>query len=401
MNVQINLHTLSSKITLIFMLAFILLLVFFFFYMTNVNKGLDKQISSSYEKFSTYFRETKIKPKEIRPYLERFGFEKAFDARRIIRQGRVVADGRGYQNILYKNHYYYHVQRKGYRRLYKDLNKYGQDSKLDYVGFIFVSLLLVLIYFWLLNSLKPLQTLQDNISKFAKGDLSVDCRSTKKDEIAIVSNEFDNAVKQINLLLSSRQLFLRTVMHELKTPIGKGRIVSALVDDEIQEKRLKLIFEKLDYLINDFAKVEEIVSKNYTLNKQNHYLSHIVNQAVEMLLLDNFSEKIELFIEDARVQVDLDLMAMVIKNLIDNGLKYSDEHKVKVISNQNKIEVHSIGDALTRPLKEYFKPFHNEADKSKQGMGLGLYIVKSVLDMHEMQFNYKYVNGMNIFSVSW
>jgi two-component system OmpR family sensor kinase len=369
--------------------------------MNNVNKGLDKQVSSSYEKFSTYFRETKIKTKDIKPYLERFGFEKAFDARRIIRQGRVVADGRGYQNIIYMNKYYYHVQRKGYRRLYRDLNSYGQDSKLDYIGFIFIFLLLLLVYYWLLNSLKPLQTLKENISKFAEGDLTVDCRSEKKDEIAIVSNEFDNAVKQINLLLSSRQLFLRTVMHELKTPIGKGRIVSALVNDEIQEKRLTVIFEKLDYLINDFAKIEEIVSKNYTLKRHTHPVSKIVEQALEMLLLDNVSEELECFIEDTKVKVDLDLMAMVIKNLIDNGLKYSEKHKVKIITSQNRIEVYSIGDALSRPLKEYFKPFHNEADKLKQGMGLGLYIVKSIVDMHKMKFEYKYVNGVNVFSVIW
>lgn len=394
-----SLHTISSKITLIFMLAFIFLLAFFFFYMNNVNKGLDKQVSSAYENFSTYFRETKIEHKDIDVYLERFAFKKTLDIRKIIRQGRVVADGRGYQNIIYEDQYYYYVQRKGYRRLYKDLNTYGQDSKIDYVGFIFVFLLLVLIYFWLLNSLKPLQTLKENISKFAEGDLSIDCRSEKKDEIAIVSNEFDNAVKQINLLLSSRQLFLRTVMHELKTPIGKGRIVSALVDDEIQEKRLALIFEKLDYLINDFAKIEEIVSKNYTLNRQNYDVSIMLKQAIEMLLLDNVAQKVHLDLQsDSRIKVDIDLMAMVVKNLIDNGLKYSENHQVKVVV-KDSIEVHSRGNMLKRPLEEYFKPFHNEADKSKQGMGLGLYIVKSVLDMHEMKFDYKYVDGVNVFSI--
>ena len=395
-----NLHTLSSKITLIFMLAFVSLLAFFFFYMNNVNKGLDKQVSTSYEKYSTYFRETKIDSKEIKPYLKRFGFEQACKTRQVIRQGRVVADGRGYQNIIYKNQYYYHVQRKGYRKLYKDLNVYRQDSELDYMGFIFIFLVLVIIYFWVLNSLKPLHLLKENITRFAEGDLTVNCKSEKKDEIAIVSNEFDNAVKQINLLLSSRQLFLRTIMHELKTPIGKGRIVSALVNDEVQEKRLALIFEKLDYLINDFAKIEEIVSKNYSLNRHTYKISMVVEKAIGMLLLEKYSDKIKIEQRvNVKINMDIDLMAMVVKNLIDNGLKYSDEHQVKIITKLNSIEIHSKGNALGRPLKEYFKPFHNEADKLKQGMGLGLYIVKSILDMHEMELEYQYLEGYNVFSI--
>ena len=228
----------------------------------------------------------------------------------------------------------------------------------------------------------------------------MNCASSKKDEIAIVSNEFDNAVQKINLLISSRQLFLRTVMHELKTPIAKGRIVSELVDDETQRDRLVFLFEKLDYLINDFAKTEEVVSNNYELKRHNYKVGLLVDNAIEMLLLDKQSDKtLRTSNSNTRIYVDFELMSMAIKNLIDNGIKYAEDFKVEIKEEENKLLVLSKGRPLNRPIEEYFKPFHNDVDMSRQGMGLGLYIVKSVLDIHNMNLEYKYINGINIFKI--
>ncbi|SFV71789.1 Two-component system histidine kinase RacS [hydrothermal vent metagenome] len=394
-----NIHSLRSKITFIFFLAFLLLNAFFFFYIQNIKQNIDTRVSLSYEKFSSYFRKSKIKPRDIESYLKNFGFINQKNAKIIFNHARLVNDARGYQSFFYEEHYYYHVQRKHYKHLFKDLNNYG-NSPIIYAIFAFILFLLLLVYLWLIQSLKPLQSLQKNISKFAGGDLSISCKSDKKDEIAIVANEFDNAVTQINLLLSSRQLFLRTVMHELKTPIAKGRIVSSLIEDEIQEKRLIFIFEKLEYLINDFAKIEEVISNNYTLRKQNYQTHVIIDKAIQMLLLDTVSEQIKILSKHSiSINVDLDLLAMVLKNLLDNALKYSTNHQALVIIEHKYIAVISKGEPLKQNIENYFKPFHNEINMKRQGMGLGLYIIKSILDMHQMPFEYSHQEGNNIFRV--
>jgi two-component system OmpR family sensor kinase len=396
-----NIHSLRSKITLIFLFSFLSLVAFFAFYLNTTHQNLDKKVLNSYNKLSTYFRQSKIKPYDIDSYLENFGFKADKNARTIMKKGQKIANERGYEAYFYKKNYYYHVQRKGYRRLFKDLNHY-ENSPLIYFVFSFVLLLLLLVYFWLLKSLNPLKELQHNISKFAQGDLTISCKSPKKDEIAIVSNEFDNAVKQINLLLNSRQLFLRTVMHELKTPIAKGRIVSSLIEDEIQEKRLIFIFEKLEYLINDFAKIEEIVSNNYSLKKRRYAPSSIIDKAIGMLLLDNISDKIEIKLQnDEKIEADIDLLAMVLKNLLDNALKYASDNKAVLYSGQYYIQVASYGTKLSKPINSYFKPFHNEIKMQNQGMGLGLYIVKSIVDMHQMKLEYLYQDEMNIFRIRY
>jgi len=396
-----NVHSLVTKVTFIFLFALMGWGLFLLFYLDNFKKGLDNQVASHHEQLSTYFRQEMIHHEAIEPYLQKQNFRIVKKIREISNKGRIVADGRGFQTIIYQNQYYYKVQRYAYHRLFKDLNIYTMSQK-EYFAFGFVLILLIIIYLWLLKSLQPLHELKMNITRLANGDLSIDCKSDKKDEIGIVSNEFDNAVKKINLLLNSRQLFLRAVMHELKTPIAKGRIVSSLVEDSIQEDRLIHIFEKLEYLINDFAKVEEIVSNNYQLNTQNYHISSVIDRSLDMLMLETIDEKLDIELQsDFKVKVDLDLMAMVIKNLIDNGLKYSSNHRVKLLIANNSVEVHSLGSPLSRPLQEYFKPFHNELNQSNQGMGLGLYIVKSIMDMHNMDFDYHYAKESNIFIVSF
>lgn len=57
-------------------------------------------------------------------------------------------------------------------------------------------------------------------------------------------------------------------MHELKTPIGKGRIISEMIKEDRQKERLIAIFLRMDSLINEFAKIENLFSKTttYTLN---------------------------------------------------------------------------------------------------------------------------------------
>ena len=156
-----------------------------------------------------------------------------------------------------------------------------------------------------------MKNLKDQIQSFSNGNLEIDCKSDKKDEIADVANEFDTAVKKIALLLNSRQLFLRTVMHELKTPIAKGRIVSELIDANKQKDRMISIFDKLNFLINDFSNIEQIVSKNYKINKFPISIDKILEKSIDMMMLENPQKKIEIEnISNILIKVDLDLFAL-------------------------------------------------------------------------------------------
>lgn len=247
-----------------------------------------------------------------------------------------------------------------------------------------------------MKSFRPLSKLKSQIQTFSKGNLDIECKSNKQDEIAEVANEFDHAVTMIRELIQSRQLFLRAIMHELKTPIGKGRLISEMLPDERNKTRLHGIFERLNLLIDEFAKIEKITSKNFDLHINPYKMSDLLEASIDMLMIEYPQRLMSIQIEeDYILEVDFELFTLVVKNLLDNALKYSTDNHITIIISQKSLEIMNKGEALKEPLDNYFKPFHT----SQKGLGLGLYIVKSILDIHNLNLDYLYKNGDNWFRI--
>ena len=264
------------------------------------------------------------------------------------------------------------------------------------VVFSLVFLLLTMLYLWVVRSLHPISELKNKIKTFSEGNLDIECASDSHDEIGEVANEFNHAVAMIRELLQSRQLFLRAIMHELKTPIAKGRLMSEMLSDEKSKVRLHSIFERLNLLIDEFAKIEKITSKNFDLHLMPYKMSDLVEASIDLLMIENPNRLISVKIEkDYIVKVDFELFTLVIKNLLDNAIKYSTDKHVTVVINEDSIAISNKGEGLKEPLENYFEPFHT----SKNSMGLGIYIVKSILDIHQMALKYDHKDEKNTFTI--
>ncbi|KAB7883109.1 HAMP domain-containing protein [Poseidonibacter ostreae] len=395
-----NFNSLITKIVFVFIVSIILFITVFignYYYEENL---LNTRLSENYKKITKHSHENRLAPNEIIEYIEKLNFQFIEDGESLTRESKAIGSGPGFEIFKNEGSFYLFIHGPGFRILAKDLDRYP----LGYYGFLILGIIFiifVLSFLWIIKALRPLKLLKEEIQDFSNGKLNINCKSDKKDEIAEVANEFDNAAKKISLLLNSRQLFLRTVMHELKTPIAKGRIVSELIDDDKQKDRMVLIFDKLNLLINDFSKIEEIVSKNYNINKYKNHLDLTVEKAVDMMMLDTPKNKIDYEnISKKTVKVDLELFALAIKNLLDNGIKYSKDKKVRIQENENELLIISKGDKLKKPLNEYFNAYHNETESKNHGMGLGLYIVHEILKMHKMKLSYEYLDEHNIFKIA-
>jgi len=394
-----NFNSLLTKITFIFVVSIALFIAVFIGYYYYQENQLYKQVTNNFAKISKHFKEYQLLPNEIVTYMQKLNFEILDEPLKIDIEKYVKGSGPGFAVIYYNKSFYMDIHTPDFRIIAKDLDNHS----LNYLGFFILAsafIIYVLIFLWIIKSLKPLKNLKIQIQEFSKGNLSIDCKSDKKDEIADVANEFHNAVEKISLLLNSRQLFLRTVMHELKTPIAKGRIISELLEDEKQKNRMITIFDKLNLQLNDFSKIEQIVSKHYSINKYSMHLHDIVEKSIDMMMLDNPQKKIK-FLTSSKVviKVDLELFSLAIKNLLDNGIKYSDDKKVEIVEEENCIKIISKGEKLQKSLDEYFKAYHNETKSKNHGMGLGLYIVNEIVKMHDMILDYEYLENKNIFKI--
>lgn len=407
-----NRHSLASKITFIFAITFVLVCVLFLLlYRFQADRNLDlmqqRQFQSMNYLLQLYNNNTQ--PKNIKSYFNFFNLKpvenqklKAF----VLEKGDVSFDrktpiGR-FSSILYNDRYYLFIDTGRERVLLQSQNDKNTTDHL-WIGFFLALGVIVTTYMSTIKSFTPLRKLSTNIRKFASGDLEVEYKSDQKDEIAEVANEFDKAVKKIRHLILSRQLFLRAIMHELKTPIGKGRIVSEMVSDELQKKRLISIFERLDLLINEFSKIEQFVSQSYTLDVKPYPIHCLLDQSIDMLMLDitriKKSVHVDINNEDEIVEADFDLMCLAIKNLLDNALKYSSDNQAHISNITNGLRFSNRGEKLAYSIEHYYNAFIH--DKDSQGLGLGLYIIRNIIEYHGYTLVYSYQENMHCFDVLW
>lgn len=297
--------------------------------------------------------------------------------------------------LKYQDSYYIFIQSFGNSILLKDILQSSIKYRIYFIVFGFLTILLLLSYIAILLKLKPLKNMQKELKKFSKGDLNINLEIKGSSEIAEVAKTLQEAINSLKNIINSRKLLLRNIMHELKTPITKGRITAEMIDDEKQRRRLITIFEKLNSLINELAAIEAMDS-GIKLQKESVKISEIINEAIDLGMFDKNSIEIE-FISNPSVEVDRKLFSIAVKNMIDNGIKYSTNSKIKIIVDEKKIAFINSGERLKRDFNYYLEPFTKERQTS--GFGLGLYLVNNILKLHKFRLSYSYKNGENIFEI--
>lgn len=257
---------------------------------------------------------------------------------------------------------------------------------------------LLLIFLYILKLLTPLKTITKQITNFANGELSSRINIDSKDEIGILANSFNKMASSLENSIKSREELLRDIGHELRTPIAKGKFAIEKIDDFSQKELLKKIFIDLETLTNELIELEKLnVNK---LNLTTFSVETLVVEALGKLYLEDES-KIEINInEDFKINGDLYYLTIALKNLIDNALKYAIEFPVVIKVEKNQISILNKGKALSKELEYYLKPFTQELSQ-RDGFGLGLSIVKKVVDRHDFQLFYSYENDFNIFKINF
>jgi len=260
---------------------------------------------------------------------------------------------------------------------------------LTVIAIIFIS------FFLVLQKLRPLIRLRRKIALFGDGDMKISFKTSSCDEIGLVSNELESTREKINTLLESRTLFLRNLMHELKTPIAKGTIATQMLDSQKQRDRFSSIFGRLEALVTEFAMIEEVTSINNTDNFKEYRLVDIIDGAIDMAMVERECVTIDVNAE-FKLFANYGLYTTAIKNMIDNAIKYSPDSHIKILIIKGELSFESKGECLSNPLQYYIEPFTKD-NPSKNSFGLGLYLVDSILKAHGQVLAHEYDSGVNRF----
>ena len=299
-------------------------------------------------------------------------------------------------SIINDNDAYIYIESKKVKALLYDKTPLFMDKSISFFIYLAIVIIFLFLYISIINKLKPLKKLNKVVANFGDEKFDFEFVTNSEDEISKLINEFSASAKKLKNIKESRNIFIRNIMHELKTPIAKGKFLIHLPQTEENLDTMQKVFYRLEALINEFAAIEELISTKKELEKKEYYLEDIIDNAVDILMCDEVSKEFE----NIKLRVDFALFSIALKNLLDNGIKYSKDKKVTIKTKNKNIMIENFAEPLLYPLENYFEPFFRVDDKkSNQSFGLGLYIIKHILSAHEMQLHYEHSEGINRFII--
>ena len=259
------------------------------------------------------------------------------------------------------------------------------------------------LYFITRQITRPLNEMALAARSYTKGDFSRRIRVTPDDELGTLASTFNQMADGLNQLETMRRDFIADVSHELRTPMTTiGGFIDGILDGtippELQQKYLLLVSEevrRLSRMVNNLLDVAKIQSGEITYQMQPFDLTETVHRVV-LTLEDRVRDaEVELQLnlreEHAYAVGDRDAIYRVIYNLMDNAVKFTPpagKISVSLLRRENKFYLAVRNSGAGIPEAEAGKIFERfyKTDKSRtatrKGVGLGLYMVKSIIDAH-------------------
>ena len=289
------------------------------------------------------------------------------------------------------------------------------------VAILLVSVIVAFFYTWYMT--KPIKKISKLSKQMADMDFSGLCPTNRTDEIGVLSHSLNDLSKKLAAALSELQEanqklqadidmerrlekqrveFFAAASHELKTPITiiKGQLQGMLYqvgrykDRETYLAQSLEITDTLGKMVQELLTISRLDTPGYTCKKSNLNLSNFIIDRVTAFE-DLFMQK-DLTVEQSispeiYILGDMQLLQKALDNLLGNAAAYSGAGNQVLIKLWKETETTTLTIENTgahipdKAISRLFEPFYRvDQSRNKQtgGTGLGLYIVKTILDLH-------------------
>ena len=290
------------------------------------------------------------------------------------------------------------------------------------VAFAVISLLaMLLVMVYTIRMARPLDEIAAASRKFARGDFSVRVKQTADttDEMGALIDSFNKMADSLEQAENRRSEFIANISHELRTPMTTiagfaDGILDGTIPPEDERKYLVSIRDetrRLSRLVRDMLDVSRARAKAADSSRRSVFdLTELILQT--MLSFESRATKKNLDVDpqlpDSHIMVyaDRDAITQVIYNLLDNAIKFASPGScliVRLYKDMGKayVSIKDYGETIPADDLPYiFDRFH-KSDRSrsldKEGVGLGLYLVKTIINAHDEDIAVRSEDGMTEF----
>ena len=297
-----------------------------------------------------------------------------------------------------------------------------------FVSLFFMTAMVVLMVAFMAASItamrlvKPIREMVEATHRYAEGDFDVRMYDYgRDDEIGVLAASFNNMAESLQETERQRREFIANISHELKTPMTTiagytDGILDGTIPPESERKYLQIISDesrRLSRLVRRMLDVSQLQAMEPFKTGGKFDVCESARRvliSMEKKITDrDLDVDADIPEEPILARGDNDLITQVIYNLLENAAKFARKGSVLylgVTPRDGKVRVTVRNEGETIPAEELprlFERFH-KSDKSrsvdKDGVGLGLYIVKTILEQHKENIDVVSENGITTFAFS-
>ena len=297
-----------------------------------------------------------------------------------------------------------------------------------FVGLFTMTALVVLMVAFMASSvttmrqIRPIREMAQATRRYAEGDFDIRMNDYgRNDEIGELASSFNNMAESLQQTERQRREFIANISHELKTPMTTiagytDGILDGTIPPENEQRYLQIISDesrRLSRLVRRMLDVSHLQTMD-PLKNGNHFdicesMRRVLISMEHKINSRHLDVDADIPEEPILVLGDNDMITQVIYNLLENATKFAREGStlyLGVMTLDRKARVTVRNEGATIPAEELpllFERFH-KSDKSrsedKDGVGLGLYIVKTILEQHKEKISVTSENGVTTFTFS-
>lgn len=269
-------------------------------------------------------------------------------------------------------------------------------------------------YFLSGKLVRPLQVIGMAVREYAKGNFNVRININTDDEVGELALAFNNMAVSLSRLEEMRSGFIANVSHDLKTPMTTiagfvEGILDGTIPPEKQEHYLRIVSEevrRLSRMVKGLLEIAQFESSVYVPNRTRFNLYELIETIItgfeQNLNKKNVYVEIHCSKKELYVLADHDMIFQVIYNLLDNAVKFVNNDGIITIRIEEdgkkvKCYIKNTGEGIAAGdidmIFERFYKSDTSRSMDKNGTGLGLYIVRSIMAAHQESINVDSVEG--------
>lgn len=249
---------------------------------------------------------------------------------------------------------------------------------------------LFISYSVLTRQLKPIQSAIDSATQISKGNLDFRIKNHPNNDLGRLTKGLNTMAENLEQLFASKNELLLSVSHELRSPMARMKVLLALLTGNDTVSKINGEITKMDEIVEQLLESERLRDSTKLLNLETYFFPNVLTETL-LHFAENDNVKLENTLPEIAIDIDLARFKFVIRNLIENGLKHSNEHSPVLIScykNNNTLTicVRDFGEGIDAHfLPQIFEPFtqaEHVNNRSNQGIGLGLFLCKRIALAH-------------------